>query len=320
MNVYMKEKMKNRMPHFELSYESILHKKVPENYDVQLAIPSGKKYLCWFTFLEDEDVCIFMELNKERKIATMQKYDVKFPIKMAYNTLLYGVFLTDYNAFVIEDIHYYNGINTRLSTNGRLYYIKEFLESMESMENTIKFTVPVIRKYEGTTHKIDMFYPVHHYQYRSMSKICPYLNEPLQKEIKLESKIERPLYIPIRTDFRKPQYKHNAIFLVNADIKYDVYHLYAYGKQNSKVYYNIAYIPDYNTSVFMNNLFRNIKENKNLDYIEESDDEDDFQNINEDKYVNLNKQLSMECTFHYKFKKWIPKRIMRGRIVHISQL
>jgi hypothetical protein len=27
----------------------------------------------------------------------------------------------------------------------------------------------------------------------------------------------------------------------------------------------------------MNNHFRNIKENRNIDYIEESDDEDDFQ-------------------------------------------
>mgnify|MGYP003328747202 CR=1 FL=1 len=51
-------------------------------------------------------------------------------------------------------------------------------------------------------------------------------------------------------------------------------------------YYNIMFIPDYKTSVMMNNIFRKIKENKNLDYIEESDDEDDFQNIDIDKYVD----------------------------------
>ena len=71
----------------------------------------------------------------------------------------------------------------------------------------------------------------------------------------------------------------------------------------------------------MNKLFRKIKENDNLDYIEESDDEDDFQNIEPDKYVNLQKSLQMECVFHNKFKRWIPKRIVRNqRIVHISQL
>ena len=71
----------------------------------------------------------------------------------------------------------------------------------------------------------------------------------------------------------------------------------------------------------MNKLFRNIKENLNLDYIEESDDEDDFENIREDKYVDLQKTVAMECVFSQKFKKWVPKKIVQGqKIVHISQL
>jgi hypothetical protein len=39
-----------RMPEFELSYETITHTKVPDDYDILLAIPQGKKYLVWFTF------------------------------------------------------------------------------------------------------------------------------------------------------------------------------------------------------------------------------------------------------------------------------
>ena len=35
----------SRFPHFELSYETISHRKVSEPYDVALAIPLGKKYL-----------------------------------------------------------------------------------------------------------------------------------------------------------------------------------------------------------------------------------------------------------------------------------
>ena len=71
----------------------------------------------------------------------------------------------------------------------------------------------------------------------------------------------------------------------------------------------------------MNDIFRKIKENKNLDFIEESDDEEDFQDTKEDKYVDLQKIIQMECVFHSKFKRWIPKRIVRNqRIVHISQL
>ena len=73
---------------------------------------------------------------------------------------------------------------------------------------------------------------------------------------------------------------------------------------------DVAYIPNYKTSVMMNGLFRNIKENRNLDAMEDSDDEDDFYDIRYDKYVNLNKQLTMECMYHKKFRRWIPLRVI----------
>jgi hypothetical protein len=71
----------------------------------------------------------------------------------------------------------------------------------------------------------------------------------------------------------------------------------------------------------MNGLFRNIRENKNLDAIEESDDEEDFQDSRIDKYVDLKKTLSIECVFNQKFKKWVPKKVViKGLIVHIGKL
>jgi len=311
------------MPYFELSYESVLHNKVPENYDVQLAIPNGKKYLLWYTFLEDKNVCVLMELNKEKKPCNIQILSIKFDETLSIGSLFYGVFLAEYNLFVIEDIHYYKGFHLKLTTSKKLVYIKEFLDKNEEIgDKNMGFMIPVMKEYTGIPHNIELIYPVHHYQYRCLDKICPFLNDPLIKDkTKQESKTNRPLFIPIRPDFKKPQYKQSTVFLVSADIQFDIYHLYVYGKGGSKIYYNVAYIPDYKTSVFMNNIFRIIKENKNLDYIEESDDEDDFQNISEDKYVDLNKQIAMECVFHFKFKKWVPKKIIRNtKIVHISQL
>jgi hypothetical protein len=58
----------------------------------------------------------------------------------------------------------------------------------------------------------------------------------------------------------------------------------------------------------MNKFFRNIKENDNLDLLEESDDEDEFQNENIDRFVNMNKSLLMVCKYNYKFKKWYPTK------------
>ncbi len=73
---------------------------------------------------------------------------------------------------------------------------------------------------------------------------------------------------------------------------------------------DIAHIPDYKTSVFMNKLFRNIKENHNLDSLEESDEEEEFENIQIDKFVDLSKILKMRCNFNYKFKKWVPMQVV----------
>jgi hypothetical protein len=104
--------------------------------------------------------------------------------------------------------------------------------------------------------------------------------------------------------------KKYKIFIVSADIQNDIYNLvdpndlsnYDYTISNKL----IASIPDYKTSVFMNALFRNIKENRSLDALEESDDEDEFENTNIDKFVDLNKKIKMKCIFNYKFKKWTP--------------
>jgi len=84
----------------------------------------------------------------------------------------------------------------------------------------------------------------------------------------------------------------------------------------TKEKYDIAYIPNIKTSVFMNNIFRNIRENKNIDYIEESDDEDNFENTAEDKYVDLKKVVIMECSFHNKFKKWVPFKVLSDNQQH----
>jgi hypothetical protein len=108
--------------------------------------------------------------------------------------------------------------------------------------------------------------------------------------------------------------KKYKIFIVSADIQNDIYNLIdpdTLVNDNELSNYAIsnkliASIPDYKTSVFMNALFRNIKENRSLDALEESDDEDEFENTNIDKFVDLTKRIKMKCIFNYKFKKWTP--------------
>ena len=89
----------------------------------------------------------------------------------------------------------------------------------------------------------------------------------------------------------------------------DIYQLHYYDNNSSDNVFDYAYIPDYKTSVMMNKLFRNIKENANLDALEESDDEEEFENDRPDKFVFLDRALNMICTWNSKFKKWTPIRV-----------
>ena len=377
----------NRLPQFELSYETISHKKIPQNYTVCLAIPQSKKYYAYFSFQRGQDVCYLMELTREKKIGTITVAQTLFHPSLSLGTLLYGSLLPSTTAnsnkyhFLVEDMFYYKGISLRNSTfSHKLGFIYEFMQksivqrfasatiagdsatidddsaTIES-EYNIMFVLPVMWAvkfneepdpnpdlYDYESIPQDMIskisYSTHHLQYRSLTTICPFLNVFSNKKpglgkdtgltlpIQINSLPDNTLieidttkkYIP---DFNRPQYGQKTIFRVCADLQYDIYHLYAYGKGCEVIYYDYAYIPNYRVSAFMNGLFRNIKENRNLDFIEESDDEADFQDMRIDKYVNLVKILFIECVFHKKFKRWTPVRsvdVRDAKVVHISKL
>ena len=103
----------------------------------------------------------------------------------------------------------------------------------------------------------------------------------------------------------------SKVFYVKPDIQNDIYYLYKINTVNfSLISDETAHIPDYKTSVLMNKLFRNIKENINLDSLEESDDEEEFENIQIDKFVDLNKTFKMRCIFNHKFRKWVPVNVV----------
>ena len=390
----------NRLPQFELSYETISHKKIPQNYTVCLAIPQSKKYYAYFSFQRGQDVCYLMELTREKKIGTITVAQTLFHPSLSLGTLLYGSLLPSTTAnsnkyhFLVEDMFYYKGISLRNSTfSHKLGFIYEFMQKSivqrfdsastnsasidsastnsasidsASIDNkyNIMFVLPVmwainddpdqdhdqdLHDYESIPYDYESIppdmiskisYSTHHLQYRSLTTICPFLNVFSNKKPGLGKDTGLTLPIQIDTlpdntfieidttkkyipDFNRPQYGQKTIFRVCADLQYDIYHLYAYGKGCEVLYYDYAYIPNYRVSAFMNGLFRNIKENRNLDFIEESDDEADFQDMRIDKYVDLAKILFIECVFHKKFKRWTPVRsvdVRDAKVVHISKL
>lgn len=337
-----------RLPKFELSYETISHTKVCTDYDIGVAVPQGKKGYIWFTFDKYHDISYLFELNRDKKIVKGLRINIKFDKELALGTLLYGTIVSDENnnqvAFVIEDVIYYKGISLQVANQlHKLCFTHKLFQNIENTDSdTIQIKAPLMWQVSLTNNDQnypcimpckygnDLPYQLHHIQYRSSTIKMPLINVFIPRKGTVVSLPSQPTvipkfhfdYMPVRMTMSKPQYKYPTIFQVTADIQFDIYHLFAYGRNNERMYYNVAYIPDYKTSVFLNGVFRKIRENDNLDYIEESDDEDDFQNIKEDKYVDVNKTVLFECMFHRKFKKWVPMRIMerRSKVVHISKL
>jgi hypothetical protein len=294
---YEKNNILKRLPDLKLSYENI-HKKVFS--DLYFLIPKGKKYIVWFTYYQDKKVCIFVETNPGSKKIINNMFIVPqiFEKKLVLGTIFYGTLFNVNNKrfFSIENIHYYKGKNIEHNTEKyKLNIIKQILEtelkSCSVTTNGVCMAMPIIESsFEKSIETAKLLsYKIYSIQNRNLNGKNILYNSTLYKYTDSD--------------------ENTKIFMVKADIKNDVYHLF-YNDYNYKlVKYNIAYIPDYKTSVMMNNIFRKIKENINLDALEESDDEEEFENMNDDKFVDLDKCVKMECIFNSKFNKYVPIKL-----------
>jgi hypothetical protein len=193
--------------------------------------------------------------------------------------------------------------------------LKKDLNQISYNKSFIVFGLPLIaktneeleRKIEKIVYKIDsiqfnLFNRVNNYLFMNYTKYLESKANKVERIISLEEKV---LY----KNNVKSQPKREIVFNVRAGIQDDIYHLYCINNELKEEEHSIANISDYNSSVKMNKLFRIIKENENLDALEESDDEEEFENENIDKFVHLDRSYKMICQFNHKFKKWTPIKI-----------
>jgi len=328
-------------PKIKLSYETFMHKKVFDA-NVILAIPVGKKCFAWFTTKNDKNVCYILEIGAEKQIEKYHLVTCCFHESLSVGTILYGTlfFHEKRRFFTIEDVIYYKGKNIQSS----LYLEK--LRLFESMFTTdlgqnsysssfITFGLPMMsNNTDALLAQIDRTQRFMYFQYRYFNKpmICrvkayiimqpndavpPQLDTPI-----VVNKSVTQTYTPTHTPTthtlmpsRPQQPRQNnkqypvyeRVFSIKPDLQNDIYHL---SDPVNKSLFGTAYIPDYKTSVLMNQLFRNIKENANLDSLEESDSEDEFENDRIDKFVYLDREYNMTCAYNHKFKKWVPLRVV----------
>tara|TARA_B100001063_G_C16742862_1_gene545782 strand:- start:313 stop:1248 length:936 start_codon:yes stop_codon:yes gene_type:complete len=289
MDKHDKQHVLQKFPKFELSYVKTIHNKV--HSDIVVAIPYGKKYYAWFSYYKSNHVCFFLEIGRNNDITNIQIYPVCFHKNLAENTVFYGTFLEN-RFFFIENIYYYKNKNVSLYP-----YQKKLKLLQHIFENELKII-------SFTNKDIIFGLPIMKQNFYDLISIIPYLN---YKIYCIQFRNLNQVHGAFNLVYKNTTVS-NAYFEVRPSIQNDIYELYCMDK-NEKQFYSYSVIPDYKTSVMMNEIFRKIKENVNLDALEESDSEDEFENVNEDKFVNINIVKIMECSFNKTHKKWVPLKI-----------
>lgn len=328
-------------PHHSVPRETMPHPGAPASprLDLVLAIPMAPKCVVWFTQTKvqetetEKDICCFLHLGPRDRSGreTIQRAEC-IPLSSNdyatnFGTMIYGSWVRDRDRgvfyFAMEYILQYQGE----STKGKrfldiLICMKEILENLSVSSSSsphwhLHFRLPVIWERSKTTQIPKINYRTHHYQFRSsLSLVLAPMFISFHEMQKSILSIDHHHTTTIRNTLSppQPQIPHiphkTQIFEVSADLQQDVYFLTGRsGGGGGGTTTQLACIPDFKTSVFMNTLFRNIRENQDLNALENSDDDEEFENTQLDRFVDLNKRLWMECQWHPKFHRWIPFRV-----------
>jgi hypothetical protein len=293
-----KKQILSRFPDVELPYDKILHKKVYA--DVYFLIPKGPKAFVWMTYWHGKNICLVMTLNSRGNVSSVDVMPACFNTDLSYGTILYGTLFKvgDLRHFSCEDIHFYKGIPV---ANYR------FLQKIEIMTDMFKNH---IKQLAYTSNFLIMGFPLTKPNYLSAEIEISNLPYAVYGVALWSYNNSNSTGIHLSKIRSIPE----AIFKVKATIQDDIYNIYCFDYNGPSEPYCDAMIPTYKSSVMMNGLFRTIKENANLDRLEESDDDDEFENINEDKFVDLNKSLVMRCVYSRRFRKWQPIGIITDKV------
>lgn len=296
------------------------------------------------------DTCFLLEVGLDRtSIVDVKSYRCCYSQDLKQGTILYGTKF-EYNkrcVFAIEDVLFYKGdeVSYHETWQEKMEYFHKLMKfdiKQVTYDKTyVLFGLPVIStNYHDLLQNIANIpeYNVCQIQFRDLDmnqfSQCVSVERENEKEkgkndgmYKLnESRGKRKALLDSHLDKDKdrekdkekekrlktsPEFKlKQGVFTVKPGIQNDIYYLYRPEYPSKLKYIDVALIPDLKTSIMMNNLFRNIKENKNLDALEESDDDEEFEDEREDRFVFMEREYSMLCTYHFKFKKWIPTQLV----------
>ena len=257
-------------------------------------------------------------------------------------TILYGTCMFDKTRFSVENVHCFCG--AKQQNDGSMKRFIDFFDSLKQckMELPLQFFMPIMHVSFNDALKDALAitsYDVFCIQHRFLNRNCTehknlliHLAEPHQQTTPVKAPAQSffpkqshaphaaphatpshaiataprpvPAPAPMHT-FRVPPTQPQRTFMVKPDMQNDIYYVLHNKDDQITERTMIAHIPNYKISVMMNSIFRNIKENRNLDALEESDDEEEIVE-REHHVIDMNKCVRMTCVFNNRFKRWQP--------------
>jgi hypothetical protein len=318
MIIYKNDKnISKSIPIFELSYEKRIDKKVRS--DLCFALPYGVKSLYWFTIHEGDYVC----LNIPMINGIIQKDKIKveqccFNNDICYGngTLVLGVKLNDKPIIILYDIYYYKNIpyfNNMTSYKKKLEILGDLLHN--NIKNTIifkeqlSFCLPCIDTTFNNVYDKIKYANYRVYSFVFVNLFTKYKNNEFLIYVNNNNNNEK-IY---KTFMIKP----------DKDDMFDMYDLYIYN--NSKYeYYDKAHINSIRMSYDLNKYFNNSKYVNNLDYIEESEDDEDDNEVLLENNTKHKAYAYVKCYFNKYVNLWQPDIIINSnnklRIVTLKEL
>jgi hypothetical protein len=305
----------------ELSLGNHLSGKVQA--DLYEVLPVGKPSFLWITYFKNTHAAIIV--FKTSHGYKFEPISACFVDKLAYGTILKGTYFTRpktneeyYKFFCADDILYYCGKNldnmSEMNMFNKLSLITRIFENKE------------IDNIHGINTLLNISMPIFANDYTIAQSYLGALPYPTYgiRFIKFDEKTS----FGVQPGMVKTNLEERSVFVVRANIEPDSYTIFAkdykfHEKRESSnedltVFSNhygnmrkvgLCLIPSYQESIRMNMLFRNIKENISIDAIEESDDEDDFEDIEPTKYLLPDVEYKLYCYFSMKTGRWIPEGI-----------
>jgi len=299
------------LPPFELSYAIDRHRKVEA--DTFLVAPRGDRTLLWFCSEEGEDGCFSFRLDGKRRMHPSRELGC-FSHELCAGTLLYGVVQVrgSGRVFLCEDVLWYKGKPVgRLSLQKKIPVLENMFERDLGEAPSVRYLDVCLPMWTECLAQAEQCAASCAYACRGVFAYASHL--PGLRPLVLD----RP-----RGGSRcGPPGQQTAVLVAQASVHPDIYTLYVQG-QGALESVGRAVVPSLKTSVLMNGLLRKIKENSNLDLLEESDSDEEFEDVSDDKYVFPDRHVAVRCRYSARHGGWEPLEAVGigGRVTRAEEL